>query len=57
MTKRQKKIVDVYRKGLTLRECSRKLGISMQRVHQVVKECAPELMRPRFHYERKKKAA
>lgn len=54
MNGRQKEIIEVYRSGLTLRESARKLGISMQRVHQVIKRYAPELMRPRFVYKRKR---
>ena len=57
MNKRHREIIAIYRSGLTLRESARKLGISMQRVHQVVRQCAPELMRPRFVYQRKKKAS
>jgi DNA-directed RNA polymerase specialized sigma subunit len=41
-------IIAAYKRGMTLREVGRHLGISMQRVHQVISDCAPELMRPRF---------
>lgn len=56
MNKRQQEIVNAYRGGLTLRGAARKLGVSMQRVHYVVTQFAPELMRPRFVHKRKKKA-
>lgn len=54
LNKRQKEIIAVYRSGFTLRESARKLGISTQRVHQVIRLYAPELMRPRFVHKRKR---
>lgn len=42
------KIIAAYKSGLTLRQVGEKIGVSMQRVHQVISTYAPELMRPRF---------
>jgi transposase-like protein len=45
MTKRDK-IIKLYKGGLALRETAAEVGVSMQRVHFVIKEYAPHLMRP-----------
>lgn len=46
MTDIQREIVRAYFKSPSLLVAAVKLGVSKQRVHQVVRECAPELMQP-----------
>lgn len=38
-------VVSLYRKVRSLRVVAQRTGISMQRVHQIIKRFAPDLMR------------
>ncbi len=43
--KRRAVIVNQYRKGKSLREVGKSFGVSMQRIHKIIKTEAPQLMR------------
>ena len=43
---RNREVVQLYRNGYTLREVADKLGMTYQRVHQLIKREAPKIMRP-----------
>jgi len=45
---RNRKIIVHYRAGFTLRECAERFGITMQRVHQIIRILHPRLMRPPY---------
>lgn len=38
-------VVSRYKAGLTLRECAELFGVSMQRIHQIVRKTEPTAMR------------
>lgn len=41
----RRNIIAAYKSGLTLRQVAAKFGLTMQRIHQIVAEDAPYLMR------------
>ena len=43
---RNRKIVQLYQKGDSIRKVADKLGMTFQRVHQLIKREAPKIMRP-----------
>lgn len=43
---RDDQIIAAYRSGLTLRECGKAFNLSFERVAQVIRRDAPNLMRP-----------
>ena len=43
---RNRKIVQLYQKGHSIRKVADKLGMTFQRVHQLIKREAPKIMRP-----------
>lgn len=49
-------VVRLYASGKTLRECAVVSKISMQRVHQILKQVAPEIIKPPYKPYRKPEA-
>jgi hypothetical protein len=48
-------IVELYKRGFTLRECGEHSGVSMQYVWKVVRKLAPEIMRKPHRHEKERK--
>ncbi len=42
---RDRQIVELYRKGHSLREVGKRVGLGFERVRQIVRQSHPELMR------------
>lgn len=41
----KKKVLAFYLKPRTLRQCAAHFGVSMQRIHQIIRDVSPESMR------------
>jgi transposase len=41
----KQQVIDYYLKNHTLRQCAKRFGVSMQRIHQIIRDLRPEIMR------------
>ena len=42
---RNKQVVEAYKGGKTLRECAAMFKVTFQRIHAIIKEYSPEILR------------